>query len=133
MRRVADRIALTGLKVRGNHGVFDHEKRDGQDFLVDITVWIDLDEAAASDDLQHTVHYGEMAERAAEIVGGPSCDLIETVAAKVADDLMTDQRLHAAEVTIHKPSAPIPLPFSDVAVTIRRSRRGGRGGRVVPA
>ncbi|MEV5537968.1 dihydroneopterin aldolase [Saccharopolyspora shandongensis] len=129
---MADRITLTGLKVRGNHGVFDHEKRDGQDFFVDITVWIDLGEAAASDDLQKTLHYGELAERAAEIVAGPSRDLIETVAGEIADDVMTDERVHAAEVTIHKPSAPIPLTFGDVAVTIRRSRRGGRGS-VVPA
>ncbi|MEU5847234.1 dihydroneopterin aldolase [Saccharopolyspora shandongensis] len=129
---MADRITLTGLKVRGNHGVFDHEKRDGQDFFVDITVWIDLGEAAASDDLQKTLHYGELAERAAAIVAGPSRDLIEAVAGEIADDVMTDERVHAAEVTIHKPSAPIPLTFGDVAVTIRRSRRGGRGG-VVPA
>ncbi|MGW1678434.1 dihydroneopterin aldolase [Saccharopolyspora sp. NPDC002376] len=124
---MADRITLTGLKVRGNHGVFDHEKRDGQDFFVDITVWIDLGEAAATDDLAKTMHYGELAERAAAIVAGPSKDLIEAVAGEIADDVMTDERVHAAEVTIHKPSAPIPLTFADVAVTIRRSRRGGRG------
>jgi dihydroneopterin aldolase len=131
---MTDRITLTGLKVRGHHGVFEHEKRDGQDFLVDVTVWIDLDAAARSDDLADTLHYGELAERTAAIVGGEPCDLIETVAARVADDVMTDQRVHAAEVTIHKPSAPIPLSFADVAVTVRRSRRGGRAGqgRVVP-
>lgn len=72
---MADRITLTGLKVRGNHGVFDHEKRDGQDFFVDITVWIDLGEAATSDDLAKTLHYGELAERAAAIVAGPPKDL----------------------------------------------------------
>ncbi|RKT83929.1 dihydroneopterin aldolase [Saccharopolyspora antimicrobica] len=129
---MADRITLTGLKVRGNHGVFDHEKRDGQDFFVDITVWIDLGEAASSDDLAKTVHYGELAERAAAIVAGPPKDLIEAVAGEIADDVMTDERVYATEVTIHKPSAPIPLTFADVAVTIRRSRRGGRG-QVVPA
>ncbi|MBB5153958.1 dihydroneopterin aldolase [Saccharopolyspora phatthalungensis] len=129
---MADRITLTGLQVRGNHGVFEHEKRDGQDFFVDITVWIDLGEAAASDDLDKTLHYGELAERAAAIVAGPSRDLIETVAGEIADDIMTDERAYAAEVTIHKPNAPIPLAFGDVAVTIRRSRRGGRGN-VVPA
>nr|WP_218888517.1 dihydroneopterin aldolase [Saccharopolyspora hordei] len=123
---------MTGLKVRGHHGVFDHEKRDGQDFLVDITVWIDLGEAATSDDLAKTLHYGELAERAAAIVAGPPKDLIEAVAGEIADDVMTDERVHAAEVTIHKPNAPIPLEFADVAVTIRRSRRGGRG-KAVPA
>ncbi|WP_190819261.1 dihydroneopterin aldolase [Saccharopolyspora pogona] len=129
---MADRITLTGLKVRGNHGVFDYEKRDGQDFFVDITVWIDLGDAATSDDLAKTLHYGELAERAAAIVAGPPKDLIEAVAGEIADDVMSDERVHAVEVTIHKPSAPIPLTFADVAVTIRRSRRGGRGN-VVPA
>lgn len=125
---MTDRITLTGLRVRGNHGVFEHERRDGQDFLVDITVWIDLVRAAETDDLADTLHYGELAQRAAAIVGGEPRDLIETVAAAVADDVMTDERAHAVEVTIHKPSAPIPLSFADVAVTARRSRRGGRGG-----
>jgi dihydroneopterin aldolase len=129
---LADRIALTGLQVRGNHGVFDHEKRDGQDFLVDITVWLDLGDAAATDDLTKTLHYGELAEMAAGIVGGEPRDLIETVAAEIADEVMKDERAYAVEVTLHKPHAPIPLSFADVAVTIRRSRRGGRG-TVVPA
>jgi 7,8-dihydroneopterin aldolase/epimerase/oxygenase len=129
---LADRIALTGLQVRGNHGVFDHEKRDGQDFLVDITVWLDLGDAAATDDLTKTLHYGELAEMAAGIVGGEPRDLIETVAAEIADEVMKDERAYAVEVTLHKPHAPIPLSFADVAVTIRRSRRGGRGN-VVPA
>jgi 7,8-dihydroneopterin aldolase/epimerase/oxygenase len=125
---VADRITVTGLKVRGHHGVYEHEKRDGQDFLVDITVWIDLADAAAQDDLAQTLDYGELAERAAAVVAGPSRNLVETVAAEIADGIMLDERAYAVEVTIHKPSAPISLPFTDVAVTMRRSRRGGRGG-----
>lgn len=120
---MADRITLTGLRVLGHHGVFDHEKRDGQEFLVDVTVWLDLARAGSSDDLAETLHYGELAGRVARIVGGESRDLIETVGAEVAEDVMTDERAQAVEVTIHKPNAPIPLDFTDVAVTIRRSRR----------
>jgi len=116
------------LTVRGHHGVFDHERRDGQDFIVDITVWIDLAGAAASDDLADTLDYGRLARRAADIVAGPPRNLIEAVAGAIADDVMTDERAHAVEVVVHKPSAPIPLAFTDVAVTARRSRRGGRGG-----
>ncbi len=119
---VSDRITLTGLRVRGNHGVFEHEKRDGQDFLVDITVWLDLTEAAKTDDLAKTMHYGELAERAAAIIAGPARDLIESVAGEIADDVLTDERVTAVEVTVHKPSAPIPLTFADVAVTVRRDR-----------
>jgi dihydroneopterin aldolase len=119
---VSDRIELRGLKVRGNHGVFEHEKRDGQDFYVDITVWMDLAPAAASDDLDDTLDYGGLAERAAAIVAGPPRDLIETVAAEIADGVMTDPRVRSTEVVLHKPSAPIPLTFADVAVVAHRSR-----------
>lgn len=125
---MTDRISLTGLRVFGRHGVFDYERADGQDFIVDATVWIDLDAAARTDDLADTMDYGVLAQRAAEIVGGRPCKLIETVAGRIADDVMSrDQRVHAVEVTIHKPSAPIGLDFVDVAVTARRSRRAGPG------
>ena len=126
---MADRIELRGLAVRGNHGVFEHERRDGQDFIIDITLWIDLAAAAASDDINDTYDYGVLAQRAADIVAGPARDLIETVAAEIAEDAMTDERVYAVEVVVHKPQAPIPLTFSDVAVVARRSRRGGRGGQ----
>jgi dihydroneopterin aldolase len=129
---MADRIELRGLKVRGNHGVFDHERADGQDFVVDITVWMDLADAATSDDLADTFDYGVLAQRAATVVAGPARNLIETVAGEIAEDVMKDPRVHAVEVTVHKPQAPIPQTFIDVAVVARRSRRGGRG-QVVPA
>ena len=119
---MSDRITLTGLRVFGRHGVFEHEKRDGQEFVVDVTVWLDLAPAAETDDLGRTLHYGELAELAAGIVGGEPYDLIETVAGKIADAVIADRRLSAVEVTVHKPSAPIPLTFDDVAVTVRRQR-----------
>jgi dihydroneopterin aldolase len=124
VKLVADRIELRGLTVRGNHGVFEHERRDGQDFVIDITVWIDLAAAAASDDLVDTLDYGVLAKRAADVVAGPPRNLIETVAAEIAEGTMTDERVHAVEVVVHKPSAPIPLTFNDVAVVAQRSRRG---------
>jgi dihydroneopterin aldolase len=127
---VADRITVTGLAVFGHHGVFDHEKRDGQEFLIDITLWLDLSAAARSDDLTKTVHYGELAELARGIVAGPPRDLIEAVAGEIADAVMAAFAVHAVEVTIHKPSAPIPLSFADVSVTIRRSSRTESGPAV---
>ena len=129
---MSDRIELRGLKVRGNHGVYEHERRDGQDFVVDVTVWMDLAPAAASDDLADTLDYGALAQRVAGIVGGEPCDLIEAVAGRVADDVMHDARVQAVEVVLHKPQAPIPLEFADVAVVTRRSRPSSRG-RVIPA
>lgn len=129
---MADRIELRGLKVRGQHGVFDHERAKGQDFIVDITVWIDLATAAASDELADTYDYADLARLAADVVAGPARNLIETVGAQIADQVMDDERVHAVEVTVHKPQAPIPQQFTDVAVLVRRSRRGGRGS-VIPA
>ncbi|GAC68128.1 dihydroneopterin aldolase [Gordonia soli] len=120
---MTDRIELRGLVVRGNHGVFDHERRDGQDFVVDVTLWLDLRAAAASDDLADTVDYGTLAQTAHDIVAGEPRDLIETVGAEIADAVMGDERIVACEVTLHKPSAPIPLTFGDVAVVTRRSRK----------
>lgn len=129
---MADRIELRGLTVHGRHGVFEHERASGQDFVVDITVWIDLAGAAASDDLADTYDYAALAELAASVVGGPPHNLIETVGGQIADRVMDDQRVHAVEVVVHKPQAPIPRQFTDVAVVVRRSRRGGRGS-VIPA
>ncbi|ABK68230.1 dihydroneopterin aldolase [Mycobacterium avium subsp. hominissuis] len=129
---MADRIELRGLRVRGQHGVFDHERVDGQDFVIDVTVWIDLVGAAASDELADTYDYAALAQLAADVVAGPARNLIETVGAQIADQVMDDERVHAVEVMVHKPQAPIPQQFADVAVVVRRSRRGGRGS-VVPA
>ena len=129
---MADRIELRGLTVRGRHGVFDHERTNGQDFVLDITVWIDLADAAVNDDLAHTYDYAALARLAADIVAGPPRNLIEAVGAEIAEKVMDDQRVHAVEVVVHKPQAPIAQRFADVAVVVRRSRRGGRGS-VIPA
>ena len=123
---MADRIELTGLRVRGHHGVFEHERRDGQEFVIDLVLWLDSRPAAASDDLADTVDYGALAQRAHDIVAGEPRNLIETVAAEIADDIAADEKVYAVEVTVHKPSAPIPLSFADVAVIARRSRSGAR-------
>ena len=125
---MADRIELKALECFGYHGVFDEEKREGQPFIVDVTCWLDFAGAAAGDDLEQTVNYAELADVAADIVEGPSRDLIETVATEIAESVI--QRfdlLHAVEVTIHKPQAPIPRTFGDVAVVARRSRKNMRG------
>jgi 7,8-dihydroneopterin aldolase/epimerase/oxygenase len=129
---MADRIELRGLAVHGRHGVLDHERTKGQDFVVDITVWIDLADAAASDDLADTYDYTALAQLAADVVAGPPRNLIEAVGGEIADLVMDDERVHAVEVVVHKPQAPIPQQFADVAVVVRRSRRGGRGS-VIPA
>jgi dihydroneopterin aldolase len=119
---VTDLITLTGLRVRGRHGVFDFERRDGQDFVVDVTLEFDTRRAAASDDLTDTIDYGELAQGLARVVDGEAVNLLETLAARLAEVCLGDERVAAATVTVHKPQAPIPLTFADVAVTIRRER-----------
>lgn len=116
------RIELRGLRIRGHHGVFDHERVDGQDFVVDIVLEIDTAAAERSDDLADTVDYGALAAKVAAIVGGEPVNLIETLAARIAEACLDDPRVGAVEVRVHKPSAPIPLQFDDVVVVVRRPR-----------
>ncbi|WP_137845762.1 dihydroneopterin aldolase [Microbacterium sp. 2FI] len=118
---VADQITLTGLRVFGHHGVYDDERRVGQYFVVDVTLHLDTRPAATSDDVADTVHYGELAERLAAIVAGEPVDLLETLAQRLADAVLADRRVERTRVTVHKPDAPIPLTFADVAVSIERS------------
>jgi dihydroneopterin aldolase len=119
---MSDRIELRGLRAFGHHGVFEHERRDGQEFIVDLTVSLDFAVAAASDDLAATVDYGQLAERAVRIIKGPARNLIETVVSEIADDVMTDPRIESVEVVVHKPAAPIPHAFADVRVVTSRHR-----------
>ena len=115
-----DRIRLEGLRVFGRHGVLPEERRDGQDFVVDVVLWLDLREAAEADDLRATVHYGELAERLAAVVGGEPVDLLETLASRLATVCLEPSRVRRVEVTVHKPQAPIPVPVADVSVTLVR-------------
>jgi dihydroneopterin aldolase len=118
----ADRIALRGLTCVGRHGVFDHERRDGQPFVVDAVLHVDTAAAAASDDLADTVDYGALAGRLAAIVEGEPVNLLERLAQRLADACLDDPRVGIVEITVHKPAAPIAATFSDVTVSITRSR-----------
>jgi 7,8-dihydroneopterin aldolase/epimerase/oxygenase len=117
-----DRITLTGLRVQGRHGVYEQERTTGQEFIIDATVWLDLAAAAATDELSATLDYDALATRTAQIVAGPPCNLIETVADRIATDVLSDPRVQAVEITIHKPHAPLTHPFIDIAVTTHRTR-----------
>jgi dihydroneopterin aldolase len=117
-----DRLVVRGITVRGHHGVFEHERREGQDFVVDVTLGIDSSTAAGSDDLRDTVDYGTLAEEISQAVAHDPVDLIETLAQRLADVCLAHAQVLDVEVTVHKPHAPIPVPFEDVALTISRSR-----------
>ncbi len=119
---MSDTITLTGLRAHGFHGVYPAERRDGQEFAVDVVLQLDLARAAASDDVADTVHYGELADRLVELIAGPPVALIETLADRLATACLADERVRSVTVTVHKPQAPIAHEFTDVAVTLTRSR-----------
>ena len=119
---VLDQIVLTGLRATAFHGVFENERRDGQVFVIDVTVHLDFAAAAAGDDLGQTIHYGELAEEVVSAVERDPVDLIETVAERIARVVLAHRAAQLVTVTVHKPSAPITVPFDDVAVTITRGR-----------
>lgn len=120
----ADEIRLTGIRATGYHGVYEHERRGGQEFVADVTLGLSLRAAAASDDVADTVHYGELAEEVAAILSGDPVNLLETLAQRIADAALAREIVDSVTVTVHKPQAPIAVPFGDVAVTIRRRRQG---------
>ena len=119
---MTDEIALTGIRAVGFHGVYEHERREGQEFVADVVLDLSLRAAAASDDVADTVHYGELAERVAAVLAGEPADLLETVAQRIADVALAYPIVDAVAVTVHKPQAPITVPFGDVSVTLRRRR-----------
>jgi 7,8-dihydroneopterin aldolase/epimerase/oxygenase len=117
-----DEIRLHGIEVWARHGATPGERQHGQPFVVHVTLELDLEAAGASDDLADTVDYGPLAARVAEAAGGGPYQLLETVARRVLDVLLADDRVTGAEVTVEKPHAPLPVAAAGVSVTLRRER-----------
>jgi dihydroneopterin aldolase len=117
---IQDRITLHGLRGRGRHGVYPRERAEGQTFIVDAALSVDTRAAARDDDLNATADYGALAEKIVALIEGEPVNLIETLAERIAAACLADPAVHAAEITVHKPDAPITVPFDDVTVTIRR-------------
>lgn len=119
---VGDTITITGIECHGYHGVLDFERREGQRFVIDLTLAVDTREAARSDDLRDTVDYGSLVDKVVTAVTTDPVDLIETLAQRIAQVCLLADRVQWASVTVHKPEAPIAATFTDVAVTITRKR-----------
>ena len=118
----SDRITLTGISGYGFHGVLAAERQQGQPFVVDLSCELDLSAAAAEDDLQRTVDYGALAQAVVADIEREPLNLIEALAERVARTCLAYAAISRVAVTVHKPEAPIPVPFADVAVTLTRSR-----------
>ncbi|MFC5729026.1 MULTISPECIES: dihydroneopterin aldolase [Nocardioides] len=131
--RGLDELRILGIECFAHHGVFDHERRDGQTFVIDLALGVDTRPAAASDDLRDTVDYGSLVDHVVDEVSRDPVDLIETLAQRIADACLLDRRVEWARVTVHKPNAPIQTPFADVELTITRRREvaapGDRTGK----
>lgn len=119
---MSDTIELVGIRAFGRHGVLPAERRDGQEFVVDAVLSVDTRAAAASDRLDDTVDYGSLVAAIAADVERDPVDLIETLAQRIADTCLARAGVEAVTVRVHKPGAPIAVPFSDVVVSITRSR-----------
>jgi dihydroneopterin aldolase len=119
---VTDELSVWGIECYGHHGVFEHEKREGQTFVVDLTLGVDTAPAAATDDLRDTVDYGTLVAAVKNAVEADPVDLIETLAQRLADVCLRDVRVEWARITVHKPEAPIDATFGDVTLTVTRSR-----------
>lgn len=119
---MTDRVELKGIEVLARHGVLEQEKSDAQVFRVDLTVYLDLARAGVSDDLADTVDYGRLAQETHDLVESESHQLLETVAHRIASRVLEDPHVDRVVVTVHKPQAPIPLKYEDVAVTVDRAR-----------
>jgi dihydroneopterin aldolase/2-amino-4-hydroxy-6-hydroxymethyldihydropteridine diphosphokinase len=117
-----DRIRLVGVTATGYHGVFEHERREGQTFVADVVAHLDTRRAAATDDLRHTLNYGVLAEQVVTVLAGEPADLVETVAERIAATVLAHPQVQCVDVAVHKPQAPITVPFGDVVVEVRRDR-----------
>ncbi|MYF84210.1 MAG: dihydroneopterin aldolase [Acidimicrobiia bacterium] len=119
-----DSITLKGLRIEAHHGVLAEERREGQPFVVDVTLWMDLSQAGERDELASTIDYGKLATEIHGRVSGEQWNLIERVAERVAELVLEDGRVRRVAVTVHKPRAPIEVEFEDVSVTVVRPLPG---------
>jgi dihydroneopterin aldolase len=120
---MSDKIRINGIKSEGRHGVLEQEKNSFQPFIVDIELELDLEKAAEEDDLSETVNYDEVAKLVVEVIKGPTLNLIEALADRIATRILHSfDLIEEVKVTVHKPKAPISVPFDDVSVTLKKKR-----------
>lgn len=120
---MSDKINVTGVEALGYHGLYDSEREIGQPFVVDVELSLDLEKAGKTDDLQYSVDYNDIAQLVYNEIVGPPMKLLETMAEKICEKIFAAYSLvEEIKVTVHKPRAPISVPFGDVSITIKRER-----------
>jgi dihydroneopterin aldolase len=118
---VSDQIRVTGIKAFGYHGVLPHEASEGQEFIVDLLITLDLRAVSLSDDLNETINYADLAQIAHDNIVGERVQLIERLAGRIAEEISSAySQITSVSVTVHKPHAPVTVDFEDISVTITR-------------
>lgn len=118
---MSDQIRVTGIKAFGYHGVLPHEATDGQEFIVDLLVTLDLRAASLSDDLQDTINYADLAQIAHDNIVGDRVQLIERLAGRIGEEISSAySQITSVSVTVHKPHAPVTVNFENISVTITK-------------
>ena len=120
---MSDQIVLTGIHGFGYHGLFEQERKDGQDFFVDLTLAVDLKVASQSDAIADTVNYAEITDLVVEEITSNPVNLIEKLAARIAERVLNQHvKVKSVTVTVHKPQAPVAAQLKDIAVVVTRSQ-----------
>jgi len=120
---MSDQIVLTGIHGFGYHGLFEQERKDGQDFFVDLTLAVDLKAASQSDAIADTVNYAEITDLVVEEITSNPVNLIEKLAARIAERVLNQHlKVQSVTVTVHKPQAPVAAQIKDIAVVVTRPR-----------
>lgn len=115
-------VSVTGISCFGYHGVFPQEREHGQRFVVDVDMVLADDRSVESDRLDDTVDYSEVAQRVVSIVEGPPVELLEHLAGRIADAVMSDDRLTRVVIRVSKPDVSLPVLVDSTSVTLRRDR-----------
>lgn len=119
-----DRIEISGFRCVGVVGVLPEERERAQPLEVDLDVEVDLTAAGITDDLDATVDYGAVCDLIADVVAGTRPQLLERLAAAMADAVLDcDGRIDAVVVAVRKLRPPVPHDLATSGVRIRRSRR----------
>ena len=120
---MSDLIRLTGIHSFGYHGLFEHERTNGQDFFVDLELNIDLSVASKSDAIEDTVNYADITDLVVTEITVDPVSLIEKLAGRIAERILnTYVKVNTVTVTVHKPQAPVAVSLKDIAVQITRTR-----------
>ena len=120
---MSDQIVLTGIHGFGYHGLFEQERKEGQDFFVDLTLAVDLQAASQSDAIADTVNYALITDLVVEEIISNPVNLIEKLAFRIAERVLNQHlKLMSVTVTVHKPQAPVAAQLKDIAVVLTRSR-----------